>query len=227
VTPEQQRDLENQPLPDPLPADPLGLAEAWLADARGAVPENPTAMTLATVDERGFPDARMVLCRGFDREHGWLAFYTDRESGKGRQLASIPNAAIVFYWEPLRRQIRIRGPVVPAPAADSDAYFASRPAGAQISAVTSHQSEPIESRSALVAAQAATARRLGIALDREQPAAVPRPERWGGYRVWIASIEFWTGQRSRLHDRVRYTRELDRAALERSPGRWEAARLQP
>jgi pyridoxamine 5'-phosphate oxidase len=227
VSTERQRDLENHPLPDPLPADPLALAAAWLDEARGAVPENPTAMTLATVDERGAPDARMVLCRGFDREQGFLAFYTDRESGKGRQLEASPRAALVFYWEPLRRQLRVRGPVVRAPEADSDAYFASRPGGAQVSAVTSRQSQPIDSRKALVDAHTATARRLGVAIETEQPAGVARPERWGGYRVWIESIEFWIGQLSRLHDRVRYTRELDPAALERAPRTWRAVRLQP
>jgi len=227
VQSERQRDLENQPLPDPLPADPLALAAAWLDDARATIPDNPTAMTLATVDERGQPDARMVLCRGFDRTQGWLAFYTDRESRKGRQLDASPNAALVFYWEPLRRQLRVRGPVVRAPDADSDAYFASRPGGAQVSALTSHQSQPIDTRQALLDAHIATARRLGIAVASEQPAGVARPERWGGYRVWIESIEFWIGQLSRLHDRVRYTRELDRTALERSSQSWRAARLQP
>src|SRR5258705_321773 len=136
-------------LPEPLPTDPLPLAEIWLAEAAKAV-KTATAMTLATVDPDGNPTARMVICRGFDPKAGWLVFYTDRESAKGRALAARPRAAAVFHWDVFERQIRVEGPVTLAPDADSDRYWNTRPAEARAAAAASAQSRPIPSRAAFL-----------------------------------------------------------------------------
>lgn len=217
-------------LPDPLPADPLPLVAAWFDEARRALgPEhaNPTAMTLATADAAGAPDARIVLCKGFDAARGTLTFFTDRSSRKGRQLGENPRAAAVFYWEELYRQIRFAGPVAQTSAAESDAYFATRPAGAQISASISRQSAPLASREDLVDAQRQRALALGLDLAQTAPGGVERPARWGGYRLLVARIELWWGQPNRLHDRAAFEREVDAAGDPIRFGAWSATRLQP
>ena len=205
-------------LPDPLPADPLPLVETWLAEA-GASIRNATAMTLATVDPDGRPSARMVICRGFDRDAGWFVFYTDRDSPKGHALDRHPHAALVFHWDALERQVRVEGPVVPAPDADSDAYWNTRPPDARIAATASEQSRPIASRAALLAKVTEAARQLG--------GEIPRPARWGGYRVWSERVELWAGQPGRVHDRALWTRTLESAGAGFTAGPWRSTRLQP
>ena len=176
-------------------------------------------MTLATVESDGRPGARMVICRGFDPVAGWVVFYSDRESAKGHALAKYPYAALVFHWDSLERQVRIDGPVTIAPESDTDAYWASRPLDARIAAVASDQSQPIESRAALLARVAQLSATAG--------AAPPRPARWIGYRVWAERVELWVGQPARVHDRARWTRVLTPAGDGFTGGRWEATRLQP
>ena len=211
-----------QRLPDPLPADPLPVLREWLDQAGDELRDHtPTAMSLATLGEDGAPSSRMVICRGYDATHGWLVFYTDRESPKGRELDGHARAALVFYWDPFQRQLRVRGPVVRSPASESDAYFSSRPPGAQISARASRQSRPLASRAELVASRD---REAALYPDGQ---AVPRPERWGGYRVWIESVEFWTGMPDRLHDRALYTRKLEPEREGFRAGAWTATRLEP
>jgi len=205
-------------LPEPLPPNPLPLIERWIAEAAESV-RSATAMTLATVDPDGRPSARMVICRGFDTEAGWLVFYSDRDSRKGRALAAMPRAALVFYWESFERQIRIDGPVTPAPAADADAYWRTRPVAARIAAIASDQSRPIASRALLLAKMEDAAQRLG--------AEPPRPERWVGYRVWAEQVELWVGQPARIHDRAMWTRALTPAPAGFTGGPWHATRLQP
>jgi pyridoxamine 5'-phosphate oxidase len=205
------------PLPEPLPADPLPLLETWLAEARTAI-RNSTAMTLATVDADGRPSARMIIGRGFDAVAGWLVFYTDRESAKGRDLQARPWAALVFHWDALERQVRVEGPVTPAPDADTDAYWRSRPPDARIAAVASEQSRPVASRAAFLG-RMEDARRLG-----DDP---PRPARWVGYRVWAERIELWVGQPARAHDRALWTRALTRSGDSFTSGPWQSTRLQP
>ncbi|HYB42084.1 MAG TPA: pyridoxal 5'-phosphate synthase [Candidatus Methylomirabilis sp.] len=206
------------PLPDPLPASPLPLLEAWIAEAV-AHARNPTAMTLATVDPDGRPSARMVICRGFDFEAGWLVFYSDRESRKGRALAALPRAALVLHWDRIERQVRIEGPVTPAPDAQVDGYWKSRPVDARVAAIATVQSRPLTSRSELMARVAAEAERLG--------ADPPRPERWVGYRVWAETVELWVGQPARVHDRALWTRPLVPAPDGFSDGPWRSTRLEP
>jgi pyridoxamine 5'-phosphate oxidase len=206
------------PLPEPLPADPLPLVADWLADA-GRVVANPTAMTLATVDGDGCPTARMIICRGFDPAAGWFVFYTDGESPKGRHLRERPRASLVFYWDQLGRQVRVDGPVTLAPDADTNLYWRTRPADARVAAIATVQSRPLASRAALVARVEETARRLGD--------GTPRPERWVGYRVWAERVELWVSQPARLHDRAAWTRALERSGDEFTGGPWRPTRLEP
>jgi pyridoxamine 5'-phosphate oxidase len=206
------------PLPEFLPDDPLPLLQAWLAEAAAAA-RNATAMTLATVTADGRPAARMVICRGFDARAGWLVFYTDRESDKGADLRAHPRAALVFHWDAFERQVRIDGPVTTAPDADSDRYWFTRPPEARAAAAASRQSRPLASRAELLARVAEEVQRGGE--------AVPRPPRWGGYRVWAERVEMWVGQPARVHDRARWSRELTPAGGGYAGGPWRATRLMP
>jgi pyridoxamine 5'-phosphate oxidase len=190
-------------------AEPIGLFVEWLADARASEPNDANAMTLATVDADGRPDARMVLLKEIDARG--FTFYSNRESAKGEALAAHPSAALLFHWKSLRRQVRVRGAVEPVSAAEADAYFASRARESRIGAWASDQSRPLDSRETLEIAVARETARFG---DGE----VPRPERWTGWRVIPESVEFWRDRPFRLHDRLRF----DRAGQD-----WTKTRLWP
>jgi pyridoxamine 5'-phosphate oxidase len=192
-----------------MASDPVEQWRRWHADAFDAGVAEPNAMTLSTVDGDGAPDARMVLVRGAD-DRG-LAFYTNYDSVKSRQLEVHPVAAATFGWLDLHRQVRLRGTVARVDAAESDAYFASRPRGSQIGAWASPQSQPIASREELDARVAEIEARFG-------EGEVPRPPYWGGWRLRPTTWEFWQGRTSRLHDRLAY-----RQAGET----WEIIRLAP
>jgi pyridoxamine 5'-phosphate oxidase len=184
-----------------LRADPLEQFHAWFEEARGAV-ETPEIMALATSG----PSVRMVLLKGAD-EQGFT-FYTGYVSRKAAELERDPRAALLFHWAPLGRQVRVEGPVERVPAAESDAYFASRPRGAQLAASASRQSSVLEDRDELEARVAE--------LQREYEGRdVPRPEHWGGYRLRPESYEFWQHRDDRMHDRFRYRRDGDGWVVER------------
>jgi pyridoxamine 5'-phosphate oxidase len=190
---------------------PLLQFERWFDEAvRASVPE-PNAMTLATVGVDGRPTARIVLLKGFD-ERGFV-FFTNYASRKGSDLASHPEATLLFFWAELERQVRIEGTVAKVSDAESAEYFASRPRASQIGAWASPQSEPITDRPAL--------ERRYAAVEAQYRDAVPRPPHWGGYRLVPAMLEFWQGRPSRLHDRIRYRRSR------LHPERWDIDRLAP
>lgn len=194
--------------------DPLRQFEHWLTEAiKGELPE-PTAMTLATVSTEGRVSSRIVLLKGFDASG--FVFFTNYGSRKGAELAEHPQASLLFYWADLERQVRIEGVTAKVSDAESNAYFASRPFASRLGAWASPQSEVIPDRGALEARLAAVTERF-----RDQGDAIPRPPHWGGYRVAPDSIEFWQGRPSRLHDRIQYRRDADRA------GAWVIERLAP
>jgi len=192
-----------------LASDPLQQFRSWFAGA-GTALEVPEAMALATATPDAAPSVRMVLLKGFD-ERG-LVFYSHYTSRKGRELEANPQAALLFHWRPLGRQVRVEGSVERVVAEESDAYFATRPRDAQLGAVASRQSEPLGSREELFE------RLEGLELDLDGR-SVPRPPTWGGFRLVPTAWEFWQHGPSRLHDRFRYEREPSDA--------WRVERLFP
>jgi pyridoxamine 5'-phosphate oxidase len=193
-----------------LDADPILQFTMWLQQAVEAGLPEPTAMTLATASADGVPAARMVLLKGCD-PRGFI-FFSNYESAKGHDLAANPRAALVFFWAPLERQVRVAGDVSRLSPEESDAYFASRPRGSRLGALASRQSSVIPNREALE-------RRLAEVETLYPGDAIPRPAYWGGFCVSPRWIEFWQGRPSRLHDRLRYTRQPDEA--------WTVERLAP
>jgi pyridoxamine 5'-phosphate oxidase len=193
-----------------LAGDPIEQFERWFEEARRAEVFEPNAMTLATVGPDGQPAARTVLLKGVDRRG--LVFFTNLESRKSRELADNPKAALLFWWGPLQRQVRLEGKIEGVAEAEADAYFATRPRGSQIGAWASQQSSAVESRATLEAAE----QRFR---ERFEGSEVPRPDFWGGFRLVPEAIEFWQGRINRLHDRLRYDRQAD--------GTWQIVRLSP
>ncbi len=180
--------------------DPIHLFARWFQEVVSCGAREPNAMTLATVDQAGRPAARVVLLKGFD--HRGFTFFTNYESRKGLELAANPHACLVFFWAELERQVRIEGAVERVSAAESDAYFQTRPRLTQIGTWASDQSRVITGREVVMD-------RMLEATMRFEGKPVPRPSHWGGYRVIPVAIEFWLGRRSRLHDRLRYARAGD------------------
>lgn len=191
---------------DNMPANPLWLFEHWFAQARNTNMIEPTGATLATADASGRVGARTVLIKSFDTQGFY--FYGHYHSRKGQNLAANPQAALLFWWDVLERQVRIEGRVHKLSAAQSDQYFAQRPRGSQISAHASPQSHTVASRDALKAGVSAAEERFA-----KQP--VPRPDDWGGYCLAPDTIEFWQGRRNRLHDRIRYQLASEQWCIER------------
>ena len=221
-------------LPDPLPAEPLELAASWLDEATTRqVQPNPNAMVLATADASGRPTARVVLAKQIVPRPGYVTFYSNYHSRKGRELQANPRAALVMHWDSLHRQLRIEGLVVRAPATESDAYFASRNWQSRLGAWASQQSEPIASRNELLRAVAKTALRLALPAPPEDESApdpglrIPRPPHWGGYHLWAEAVELWVEGSARIHDRARWSRELQPEGTGFRVGAWSATRLQP
>jgi pyridoxamine 5'-phosphate oxidase len=189
--------------------EPLDLFGAWLADAEKSEPNDANAVALASVDEAGLPNVRMVLLKGFDARG--FVFYTNFESAKGREVLGAMKAAMCFHWKSLRRQVRLRGPVEVVSDAEADVYYQSRPRGSRIGAWASKQSRPLESRFALEKAAAEYTARYAIG-------EIPRPPYWSGFRIMPEAIEFWHDRPFRLHDRVQFRRV---------EGGWEKTRLYP
>jgi pyridoxamine 5'-phosphate oxidase len=221
-------------LTEPAPHEPMALVSRWLADAcERRLQPNPNAMVLATIGADGQPSARVVLCRGLSADPGYLVFYTNYESRKGSELAQCAHAAAVMHWDQLQRQVRIAGPVVRSPLAESDAYFASRPWPSRVAAWASEQSRRIGSRAELLAAVAATAKRFGTPNPADAPKdgadyAIARPPHWGGYRLWAQEVELWQEGKSRIHDRFFWSRKLAVGGAQGfEPGPWSGTRLQP
>jgi pyridoxamine 5'-phosphate oxidase len=191
--------------------EPLGLFADWFEEATRAEPSDPTAMALATVDDDGLPNVRMVLLKGYD-ERGFV-FYTNTLSPKGRELDAAAKAAAVFHWKSLKRQVRLRGAVERVSEAEADAYFATRTKGSQIGAWASQQSMPLPDRFALEKAVALYTAKYGLA-------TVPRPPHWSGYRIIPVAMEFWQDRPFRLHERIQFRRDHDGAP-------WTKTRLYP
>jgi pyridoxamine 5'-phosphate oxidase len=191
--------------------EPLQLFHEWFEEAKRTEPNDPEAMSLATVDDGGLPNVRMVLLKHYD-ERGFV-FYTNQESQKGVELLNHPRAAACFHWKSARRQVRLRGPVQQVTAAEADAYFATRPRDSRIGAWASRQSRPLESRFALEKAIAKYTARYALG-------EVPRPPFWSGYRIVPLSFEFWRDRPFRLHDRLLFTRNAPKAP-------WSTTRLYP
>ena len=190
--------------------DPFVQFRRWLDAALAAQQPEPHAMTVATATRAGKPSARMVILRGLD-ERGFV-FYTDYDSRKGEELTANPLASLVFYWAAQSRQVRVEGRVEQVSAEEADAYFESRPAGSRLAAWVFPQSQVIDGREALE-------QRMRELEQQYGPRGAPRPPRWGGYRIVPDVVEFWQGRASRLHDRLRYTRQSD--------GSWLIERLAP
>ena len=193
--------------------DPFDIARRWLAEAEKTEPNDPNAIALATVDENGMPDARIVLLKEIEGQgvEGGFVFYTNYDSAKGRQIAATGKAAFVMHWKSLRRQIRVRGHVTRVEGAQADAYYNSRALQSRLGAWASRQSQPLESRAALAAEVAKLSLRYGT-----RP---PRPAFWGGFRIAPIQIEFWADGAFRLHDRFRWDKEAS--------GNWFVQRLSP
>ena len=191
--------------------DPFALFAAWLEEATASEPRDPTAMTLATVDSDGLPNARMVLLKGADARG--FVFFTNMGSQKGRELDAHPKAALVFHWKSLNKQVRVRGHVERVTDEEADAYFATRAKQAQIGAWASQQSRPLESRLAFEKAIAIYAAKYALS-------TVPRPPYWSGYRIVPAVMEFWQDRPFRLHDRIDFRRTAPDAP-------WTKTRLYP
>ncbi len=227
-------------LPEVLPSDPLHWADAWIKEATAAqILRNPNAMTLVTVGSDARPSARVVLCKEFVPDPGYLVFYTNYESRKAADMAASDRVAALFHWDALGRQVRIEGLAVRSPDDESDEYFAARDWGSQLGAWGSDQSAPIESRQALLHQIRKRARSLGLKpgapsdqlFDDSRP-LIERPPHWGGYRLWMTAVELWIEGPDRIHDRALWTREVVRKNVRGSEGGfsvtpWTGTRLQP
>jgi pyridoxamine 5'-phosphate oxidase len=219
---------DNEFLPQELPASPLPLFMSWFREARSrGLQPNPDAMVLATVSAQGAPSARVVLCKRVDDVAGYVVFFTNRNSRKGRELDEQKRAAAVIHWDLMQRQVRIEGRIVRSPDSESDAYFASRALLSRLSAWASQQSEPLASRATFEERLKAVRQRFGISPDATA-GEVPRPPHWGGYRLWIESMELWIEGPGRSHDRAVWTRALTSIESDDfDASAWSATRLNP
>ena len=219
---------ERNLLPEILPDDPMHQAKRWFDRTNSEKWQpNPNAMTLSTVDKNNAPSSRIVLCKYFVADPGYIVFFTNYNSRKGKEIRDNSEVSLVFHWDNIGRQLRIKGIAVYSPSSESDEYFASRNRGSQISAWGSNQSQPVESRSELI-------KQMNDKLDEFDSSGthnkkeIPRPPHWGGIRVWAHEIELWMDGEDRVHDRARWTRKLKlNQDNSFSTSRWIGNRLQP
>lgn len=206
-------------------ADPYAVYQSWLADAQASEPNDAVAASLATVDDEGMPNVRIVLVKTV--EHSGFVFYTNLESDKGRELLGQKKAALCFHWKTLRRQVKVRGPVLRVGDAEADAYFNARPRGSRIGAWASQQSRPLETNDALHRRVKELTEQYGAEGADEKP--VPRPPHWSGFRLEPLSFELWQDGAYRLHDRVVFQREETGSSPTGAPqyGPWKSIRLYP
>jgi pyridoxamine 5'-phosphate oxidase len=221
-------------LPETLPEDPFPILVSFLDEAMSAgLTPNPNSMSLATVTPDGRPRTRIVLCKLVQPGPGHLVFFTNYESDKGYELEANPYAEGCFHWDHRERQIRVSGPITKSPAAENDAYFATRPWLAKVAAWASDQSRPLASRADLDARLSEAMARCGVppglGVEEEFAGSIERPPYWGGYRLWVERMEIWMGVRGRLHDRAVWTRDLSKGSDgEFSPSSgWSRTRVQP
>lgn len=223
-------------LPADLPNDPMHWVKAWLDEAvEKAVQRNPNSMVAITVRDGLQPSGRVVLCKNFVPDPGYLVFYTNYKSDKVRDLDANNRIALVFHWDVFGRQARIEGEAVRSPAEESDAYFATRDWGSQLGAWGSDQSAPLESRAALIAQVGRRAVRLGVSAAKNLKSVatanrpiIARPPHWGGIRVWARRVELWLEGEDRIHDRARWERTLENSGDGSFvTGEWRGTRLQP
>ena len=219
---------ERNLLPEILPDDPMHQAKKWFDRTNSEKWQpNPNAMTLSTVDKNNAPSSRIVLCKYFVADPGYIVFFTNYNSRKGKEIRDNSEVSLVFHWDNIGRQLRIKGIAVYSPSSESDEYFASRNRGSQISAWGSNQSQPVESRSELI-------KQMNDKLDEfdnsgtHNEKEIPRPPHWGGIRVWAHEIELWMDGEDRVHDRARWTRKLKiNQDNSFSTSKWIGTRLQP
>jgi len=222
---------EGERLPDILPDSPFPIFKQWFDQAMcEKLAPNPNSMNLATIHSDGCADARTLLCKSIDVDAGSIMFYTNYNGMKGQQLAANPNASGTIHWDHYERQVRIRGTVIKATQAQSDTYFASRALESRLGSWISDQSQPIESRDALLEKVVDVIDKLGIDaadLMNNKEIIILRPPHWGGYHLHAHTLELWSAGTGRIHDRARWTRSLEINGDQATVGPWSSTRLQP
>jgi len=227
--------LNKKVLPKVLPNNPMHIAKSWFDGAcENKLQPNPNAMTLATINKYKTPSARIVLCKSFVPDPGYILFFTNYKSDKGQEIKNNANSSIVFHWDHTGHQIRIQGVSILSSTEESDAYFATRNITSQLSAWGSNQSQPISSREALIEQIQKKSHEYGIDVKKENienaqktTSSIPRPSHWGGIRVWASTIELWINGEDRIHDRALWKRKLVPKNNSFSPSEWIGTRLQP
>ncbi|MEC8956441.1 MAG: pyridoxal 5'-phosphate synthase [Pseudomonadota bacterium] len=227
--------MNKKALPKVLPNNPMHIAKAWFDEAcENRLQPNPNAMTLATINKNSSPSARIVLCKSFVPDPGYILLFTNYESDKGQEIKNNANSSVVFHWDHTGQQIRIKGISILSSTEESDAYFASRNIGSQLSAWGSNQSQPISSREALIEQMQKKAHEYGIDIkkgdidgDQKTTSPISRPPHWGGIRIWASDIELWIHGEDRIHDRALWKRKLTPEDNSFSPSEWIGTRLQP
>ena len=211
--------------------NPVLVLKEWLHEARQSkIQPNPNSMSISTVDSMGCPNSRMVLCKEINEDLGYLVFYTNYNSEKSKEIESHNNCSALFHWDPLGYQVRVRGKLIKSPNDESDNYFSTRKVGRQLSAGASNQSDHVENRESLDDQFQKIMKRFNIQdedLDSTE-IEIPRPDFWGGYRIWINEIELWLNQSERFHDRLSFKRDLVKTSSGfNAENNWVVKRLQP